>query len=61
MVGYIMNIIDKVNSYKYSHLHNYADVRGSDSLERTLVDSDIVINLAAEHRDDVVPKSLYDG
>ncbi len=30
------------------------------SLIEVLKDSDIVINLAAEHRDDVTPKSLYD-
>ncbi len=30
------------------------------SLIEVLEDSDVVINLAAEHRDDVTPKSLYD-
>ena len=30
------------------------------SLHDVLKDSDVVINLAAEHRDDVTPKSLYD-
>ena len=30
------------------------------SLEEVLTGSDVVINLAAEHRDDVTPKSLYD-
>lgn len=30
------------------------------SLLDVLADSDVVINLAAEHRDDVTPKSLYD-
>ena len=30
------------------------------SLEEVLKGSDVVINLAAEHRDDVSPKSLYD-
>ena len=29
-------------------------------MEQVLAGSDIVINLAAEHRDDVTPKSLYD-
>jgi len=58
--GYVVRIVDKNNSYKYPHLRLYADVREPDTLERALVDSDAVINLAAEHRDDVSPKSLYD-
>ncbi|WP_435219115.1 NAD-dependent epimerase/dehydratase family protein [Luminiphilus sp. nBUS_07] len=37
----------------------YCDVTTPDSLA-TLPPADIVINLAAEHRDDVTPRSLYD-
>lgn len=39
-----------------------ADVRDADALERSLARADTVdtiVNLAAEHRDDVTPRSLY--
>jgi nucleoside-diphosphate-sugar epimerase len=58
--GYIVTIADKNDSKKYSHLWVYADVREPETLEKAFVGSDVVINLAAEHRDDVTPKSLYD-
>ena len=35
-------------------------MRDEDSLTKALEGFDIVINLAAEHRDDVIPRSLYD-
>jgi len=57
--GHMVKIIDKKNSYQYPHLRFYADVRERETLEKALVGSDIVVNLAAEHRDDVTPKSLY--
>jgi nucleoside-diphosphate-sugar epimerase len=53
-------IADKNDSRKYPQLWVYADVREPDTLARVLAGSDAVINLAAEHRDDVSPKSLYD-
>jgi nucleoside-diphosphate-sugar epimerase len=58
--GYTVTIADKNDSKKYPHLRSYADVREPDTLEKVLAGSDVVINLAAEHRDDVMPKSLYD-
>ena len=58
--GYNVRIIDKQDSKKYPELRQYADVRDKETLIQTLKYSDIVINLAAEHRDDVTPKSLYD-
>jgi nucleoside-diphosphate-sugar epimerase len=58
--GHTVTIADKNNSKKYPHLRMYADVRETDTLEKVLAGSDVVINLAAEHRDDVTPKSLYD-
>jgi nucleoside-diphosphate-sugar epimerase len=58
--GYEIKIADKNKSGKYPRLWVYADVREPDTLEKTLAGSDVVINLAAEHRDDVAPKSLYD-
>jgi nucleoside-diphosphate-sugar epimerase len=58
--GHAVTIADRNDSKKYPHLRVYADVREPDTLEKTIVGSDVVINLAAEHRDDVAPKSLYD-
>jgi len=58
--GYRVKIADKNDSYKYSHLRVYADVRKIETLEGAFFGSDVVINLAAEHRDDVTPVSLYD-
>ena len=55
-----VKIADKNDSIKYPSLRVYADVRDIESLEKELSGSDVVINLAAEHRDDVSPKSLYD-
>lgn len=54
------NIVDKNKSPFYSNLCQITDIRELDSLINTLKGSDTVINLAAEHRDDVTPKSLYD-
>lgn len=58
--GYSVSIADKNDSQEHSCLRLYADVRKQETLEKALIGSDIVINLAAEHRDDVTPKSLYD-
>lgn len=58
--GHNVKIADKNKSQKYPELWVYADVRELDSLRKELVGSDIVVNLAAEHRDDVSPKTLYD-
>ena len=58
--GHVVKIADKDDSHKYPHLRVYADVREPETLEKALAGSDVVINLAAEHRDDVTPKSLYD-
>jgi nucleoside-diphosphate-sugar epimerase len=58
--GFAIKIADKNDSCKYPHLRVFADVREPKTLEKEIAGSDIVINLAAEHRDDVIPKSLYD-
>jgi len=54
------SIIDKANSATYPNKVTLADVRAIDSLRETVVESSLIINLAAEHRDDVRPRSLYD-
>jgi nucleoside-diphosphate-sugar epimerase len=55
-----VKIIDKNPSVAFTGNYEWGDVRDLDSLRRALVDSEIVVNLAAEHRDDVTPISLYD-
>ncbi|QEK03543.1 NAD-dependent epimerase/dehydratase family protein [Treponema phagedenis] len=59
--GNTVKILDKQESKAYSEQWVYADVRDTTSLRKELDNTfDCVINLAAEHRDDVTPKSLYD-
>ncbi len=58
--GHTVRIADKRSSQVHPTLHVHCDIRDTSALERELEGSDVVINLAAEHRDDVSPKSLYD-
>ncbi len=58
-LGTNFNIIDLKVSQSYPDNTFISDVRNFDDL-LTTVDGEIIINLAAEHRDDVKPKSLYD-
>ncbi len=55
-----VRIIDKLPSSAYPNLVSIADVRDTDALRNAIRPNAIVINLAAEHRDDVEPRSLYD-
>ena len=57
--GEEFEIIDKQNSNSFPSKYKKADVRDIDSL-RSTIQGNVIINLAAEHRDDVTPKSLYD-
>ena len=52
------SILDKVPSVRFPNAHRFADVRDIESLRAGLGGGPIV-NLAAEHRDDVRPISLY--
>jgi len=52
-------IVDKRLSQTFPHKTGIADVRDVDALRR-VIQGDVIINLAAEHRDDVRPRSLYD-
>jgi len=54
------SIVDKVISKTFENICSIADVRDTESLSKVLNTDDIIINLAAEHRDDVSPKTLYD-
>jgi nucleoside-diphosphate-sugar epimerase len=55
-----VRIIDKLPSLAYPNLVSIADVRDTNALRNAIRPNAIVINLAAEHRDDVEPRSLYD-
>ncbi len=51
--------IDKQQSELYPHLTRLADVLDVQGLTELLVDIDVVVLLAAEHKDNVTPASLY--
>tara|TARA_R110002110_G_scaffold2830_1_gene14167 strand:+ start:98808 stop:99797 length:990 start_codon:yes stop_codon:yes gene_type:complete len=53
-------ILDKQSSASFPDLTKTVDVRSLDDLRANIEESSLLINLAAEHRDDVRPKSLYD-
>jgi nucleoside-diphosphate-sugar epimerase len=53
-------IIDKSPSAAHPDQVCIADVRSIDELRNAIPEDSVLINLAAEHRDDVSPKSLYD-
>ncbi|MDC0111097.1 NAD-dependent epimerase/dehydratase family protein [Emcibacteraceae bacterium] len=50
---------DKNTSQKFPEHHILCDVRDQNSLNSVIKGADVVVNLAAEHRDDVSPISLY--
>jgi len=59
--GHTVKILDKQDSKSYPKSRAFTDVRDIVSLKGGLNSNiDCVINLAAEHRDDVQSKSLYD-
>ncbi|NRP26540.1 short chain dehydrogenase [Marinobacterium sp. xm-d-420] len=53
-------IVDKAKSNTYPELTQICDIRERERLLGIDTNADVIINLAAEHRDDVRPKSLYD-
>lgn len=55
-----VRIVDKAGSAAFPGLVSIADVRSTDALRVAVSDGCVIINLAAEHRDDVRPRSLYD-
>jgi nucleoside-diphosphate-sugar epimerase len=54
-----IQIIDKIPSRTYPRLALIGDVRDPIKLRDLLLPNSIIVNLAAEHRDDVQPLSLY--
>jgi nucleoside-diphosphate-sugar epimerase len=57
--GHDLAIFDKNPSPSFNHLVTIGDVRELNALNKALKGVDVVYNLAAEHRDDVTPTSLY--
>lgn len=55
----VIRIIDRVQSNEYPDLVKLGDVRSIDMLRDSIIESAVIVNLAAEHRDDVRPSSLY--
>jgi nucleoside-diphosphate-sugar epimerase len=58
--GMRFNIVDKAPSRTFPGHVQLADVRCLDALRESIAENSPLINLAAEHRDDVRPLSLYD-
>jgi len=54
-----VSILDKVTSFTYPHLSSMVDVRSVQDLCDLIKDDSFIINLAAEHRDDIRPLTLY--
>lgn len=57
--GYELKNIDLLPSPFFNEISTIGDVREQDQMDRELVGSDVVVLLAAQHRDDVSPVSLY--
>jgi len=58
--GRAVRIVDKRISATYPALCRTADVRDIPALEAVLQGADVIYNLAAEHKDNVRPRTLYD-
>ena len=57
--GHDVRIFDKAPSAEFPNLVRLGDVRDRAAVRAALEGVDVVVNLAAEHRDDVRPLSLY--
>jgi nucleoside-diphosphate-sugar epimerase len=57
--NHVLHNVDKSQSRFYPEITAIADVRDKEKLKSLLQGQDVVILLAAEHRDDVSPVSLY--
>lgn len=55
-----VQITDKVPSKAHPDIVKLGDVRSVEKLRTLISNGSVIINLAAEHRDDVRPLSLYD-
>lgn len=59
LFGVKFKIVDKIRSSLYPENWSYGDVTNFESLIPAISGSDVIINLAAEHKDNVHPISLY--
>jgi len=55
-----VQITDKAPSRAHPDLVTLCDVRSVEQLRSSIANGSVIVNLAAEHRDDVRPLSLYD-
>jgi GlcNAc-P-P-Und epimerase len=55
-----VKIIDKASSVRFPDLFSLGDIRSPSDLGKIISKNSIIVNLAAEHRDDVRPLTLYD-
>ncbi|MBN1649493.1 MAG: NAD-dependent epimerase/dehydratase family protein [Spirochaetales bacterium] len=55
-----IRIIDKQASHFFPDRQVYADVRDTGSLRKAVDQGSVLVNLAAEHKDNIQPRSLYD-
>ena len=57
--GYDIKIGDIKKSKQYPNLWEYCDICQKKDLRKTCNGYDVIINLAAEHHDNIIPVSLY--
>lgn len=57
--NYRIKNIDLLPSHFFNHYTTIGDVRNGEQMNKELEGADVVILLAAQHRDDVSPTSLY--
>lgn len=55
-----VQITDKVPSKDHPEIFKFGDVRSVEQLWASVSEESVIVNLAAEHRDDVRPLSLYE-
>jgi nucleoside-diphosphate-sugar epimerase len=54
-----ISIFDKVMSSIYPNISIVGDVRNFTDLDKLPINTDVLVHLAAEHKDNILPKSLY--
>ncbi len=58
--GFSFQIVDKAKSLSFPDRSQLADVRSIDDLRKSVSHDTVLVNLAAEHHDNVRPLRLYD-
>ena len=57
--NYTIRVLDIKENAKFNEFYSYCDVRDYSGLLNNIEKDSIIINLAAEHKDNITPKSLY--